>query len=306
MKETEDPKGETARSLIAWNTVTSVWCPVCIAMVLGVVTLFSADALALELSPEDQSQLQLRIEPMLVTPLHGPMLFVVVKNRENSARCGTARCGTLTLKAPDQWLLSPKEQTIDLAANQVGRFGFNVQHAMTTGSNTYPLEVIYREKGKPPFTYKQNVVVATSPYFKPVIDGKIDDWKDAVPVCSITGKGIHRRKTIVKTFWNRRAFSVLIEVEEDQFTPAILGKSSDDTRYGDAVQVAFGAEKPGLAKYEYLIVANGGEGEGICYRLEKEGKRSTWVVAEKAKCFITRDGKVTRYECSIPFIDLAR
>ena len=251
--------------------------------VLGVIGVCSAQA--------HSDSLRFRIDPMLVTPSHGPMLFVVVKNEGS-----TAREGTLTLKAPEGWLLSPKTQTIEVKPGEVGRFGFNVQRAKQTEENRYPLEVVFREEGKPDVTYRQDGVVATAPYFAPEIDGKTDDWKDAVPLGTATGEGDASRETVVRTFWSRRAFSILVEVEEDQLKPAVLGDSAEKVQYGDAVQLAFGAEKPGREGYEYLIVADG-EGGGTCYSLEKEGDRVVWTAEEKAKCRVTRervnDGSIT-------------
>jgi hypothetical protein len=264
----------------------------------GALGLLPSGPVAAEDAADERSAevLLFQIEPMLVTPSHGPILFVAVKNPG-----GRSRKGTLRLKTPEGWLLSPPEHEVEISPDQVVRVAFNVQRAKSAEENRYPIQVSFREEGKPDVTVRQEVVVATAPYSAPNIDGEADDWADSVPVRSVQEDGSSLKETVVKTFWSRRAFSVLVEVEEDRLRPAVFPGSDDEAAYGDAVQLAFGAEKPGQEGFEYLIVAGGGEGGGTCYRLVKQEDHVVWNPEAKAKCRVTREGKTTRYECSIPW-----
>ena len=159
---------------------------------------------------------------------------------------------------------------------------------------------------------KQNIVCASAPYFKPKIDGNIADWADSIPV-TFVGNG---KKTVIRTYWTKRLWSVCVEVEESK-----LGGYRKNAEGGmvDAVQFALavgGAETgskpddkanryefliadcPGLfAKDKCFLLARPGEALG----LSQEVRSLDGLEFAEAAVVVKRKGKTTVYECSIPF-----
>ncbi len=148
------------------------------------------------------------------------------------------------------------------------------------------------------------------PYFKPTIDGDPADWKDAIPIkFTVAGK-----KTTIGTYWNRRKFSVLVAVEEDEQVLA-----TPDSPF-DAVQFALSAAETQTARsssqtaerFEFLLTAKNAD-TATCYQLAKPGtplgdvtvKRALDnCVLESADVAVSRRGRTTYYECSVPFSEM--
>jgi hypothetical protein len=247
----------------------------------------------------------LRIESFVVAPAHSPSAVVVVMNHGKEAFQGTVR-----VKPPEGWQLSPAEQEVAVAPGEAKRVPFIVKRGTIVESNRYPLEAIVTGGGLT-VTRSQEVVTASAPYFKPTIDGDVEEWKDAIPVTwSVGGK-----KTVVSTYWNRRQFSVLVAVEEDKLVPF-----RDESGAGapDAVQVAISPQdaRTGTSpdeeadRYEFLLVSTGRGTAGKCFLLAEPGMKL--AVGQKprelgpleykdAELAVSRRGAVTYYECSIPF-----
>lgn len=251
----------------------------------------------------------LRIESFGVAPAHAPSAVVQIKNlRDVPYR------GVLRVTVPAVWQLSPTEQEVDLAPGQTKRVPFVVKRGTIAQENVYPLEASATGGGVT-VTRRQNVVTASAPYFKPEIDGKIDDWKDAIPVTFITGG----KKTVVHTFWNRRQFSILVAVEEERriahgtepnCDAVQIAISPQDTRTGTSAEEE-------ATRFEFLLVATGGgtqgRGEGTqgkCFKLAEPGmalgvgsklRELESLAFDDAVVAVSRVGGVTYYECGIPF-----
>jgi hypothetical protein len=244
----------------------------------------------------------LRIESLTVSPAQVPSAVVVVQNRS-----GESYDGRLELEAPVNWKLEPEYQPIHLAPGATQRIFFLVKRATNRPDNRYPLMARVRGSGGET-RRQQQVVVASAPYFKPKIDGSVDDWKDAIPV-SWTTAG---KETVVRTFWNRRRFCLLVEVAEDRFA---AWQDHAQTTPCDAVQLAISAEDSvtpnSLAakanRFEYLLV--GGEGgQSHCFQLagpdtEVAATRRPQDLSQRevpdAELRVWRDSGRTYYECSL-------
>ncbi len=252
-----------------------------------------------------QNPVALRMESFAVAPAHSPSAVVVVMNHGQ-----TPYQGTLRLKAPEGWQLSPAEQEVALAPGEAKRVPFIVKRGMINEENSYPLEASITGAGTT-VTRRQNVVAATAPYFKPAIDGKADEWKDAIPVAWTAGG----KRTVISTYWNRRRFSLLVAVEEDKLIP--LQDSPGEAGF-DAVQVAVSPEDAETgtspdeeaARYELLFAATGSGTGGKCFLLVQPGmklaegqkpRRLAPLEYDDAEVAVSRNDGVTCYECSIPF-----
>jgi len=166
--------------------------------------------------------------------------------------------------------------------------------------------------GDTSFKAGRTIAVTTAPYFKPVIDGKHDDWKDAVPVTFATGG----KKTAISTYWSQRSFAVLIAVEEDKLTP-VPPTGGDAAALFDAVQISMAprdAKTPAQddaqdQRYEFLLTGRS-DGGGACFTLyQPEQKLATarqsrplaGLETAGAQVAVRHNGGWTYYECSIPF-----
>jgi hypothetical protein len=241
----------------------------------------------------------------LVTPAHTPSAIVVVKNLGEDPYNGV-----VAVEGPEGWSLEPESQQVSLEAGQTRRLRFLVKRGLNLESNSYPLTAKATGAGAT-ITRRQQVVAASAPYFKPTIDGNVDDWGDAIPVAWVTGG----KKTVVCTYWNRRRFSLLVSVEEERL--AGLEESSPSKPF-DAVQVALSSEDAVTGsstdeeanRYEFLFVSCEGTGGGRCYQLSAPGAKLgelqeprdlAGLQYEDAEVAVSRSGGLTHYECSIPF-----
>ncbi len=244
----------------------------------------------------------LRIESFGVAPAHAPSAVVQIKNLRD-----VPYHGVLRVTVPPAWQLSPTEQEVDLAPGQTKRVPFVVKRGTISQENAYPVEAVATGGGAT-VTRRQNVVTASAPYFKPEIDGAIDDWKDAIPVTFITGG----KKSVVHTFWNRRQFSILVAVEEER---RIAHGTEPNC---DAVQIAISPQdtqtgtsaEEEVTRFEFLLVATGEGTGGKCFKLAEPGmalsvgskpRALDSLMYEDATVAVRRIGGVTYYECGIPF-----
>lgn len=249
--------------------------------------------------------LDLRIESFVVAPAHSPSAVVVVRNSGQAAFEGTVR-----VDPPKGWQLSPGGQEVTLAPGEVKRVAFVVKRGLIRESNRYPLEVSVTGAGTT-VTHRQEVVTASAPYFKPTIDGNVEEWKDAIPVTWTTGG----KKTVVGTYWNRRQFSLLVAVEEDELVPF---QDAPERGGFDAVQVAVSPQDTTTGtsphdettRYEFLLVSTAGGTDGKCFKLAEPGMKLSEcqqprqlapLEYDDATLAVSRREGVTYYECSIPF-----
>ena len=257
-----------------------------------------------------ENPVALQVGSFMVAPAHLPPVIISAKNLG-----ATAYDGTIRVELPDGWKYAPAEQPISLSPGETDQVRFNIKDARTTEINSYPVEVTATGAGAT-VTHRQEVVCTSAPYFKPQVDGRLDDWKDAIPAAFDTGG----KSTVISTYWNRRQFSILISVEEEKLVP--LGQRVPTGSF-DAVQLALCPRKTvtgtkeddEAARYEFLFVSTGKGTAGKCFQLAEPGMKMsegqtertlTDLEFEKAKIAVSRKDGVTHYECQIPFRSLSR
>ena len=244
---------------------------------------------------------RIRVEPLTVPPATQPLVSVVIQNMQD-ASC----TGVLSIGGPADWRIAPDLQPFDLAAGAEKRLAFNIEKARNVEANLYPFSLQAR-LGDQLVRRDQSVFVASAPYSKATVDGRIDEWRDAIPVTFEQGG----RRTTISTFWQRKRFGLLIAVQEQQ----LVGYTGPDGPPCDAVQLAISSPEPAdtsgmqaARRYEFLFVPAGGGAK--CFQLAgwdtpreraEESQRLESLLCDVAETAIVRDGEVTNYECSLPF-----
>ena len=241
----------------------------------------------------------IRPENLVVLPATGPVTHVLVQNLRSETTKATVR-----LLCPAGWKLDAASKPVTIGPRQLARVPFAIEKGIDAESNVYAVTVRCEAAGRT-IVWDKPIVAVTTPYYKPVIDGKIDDWADAVPVTFAIGG----KKTVVSTYWSRRAFSILISVEEAAHKPMGGAESFD------AVQLAIspaGAKTPRSAdgraeRYELLLA--GGKSGAKCFMLIKPGEAVS--AGQKPRVLAGRElagvqlnvwhkDHATHYECAIP------
>jgi hypothetical protein len=270
--------------------VARLACPACATLLLFLDALGAAEPVAL------------RIESLTVSPAQVPSAVVVVQNRSSEAYEGQ-----LEIEAPANWVLEPRTQPVILAPKASKRVFFLVKRAANRPDNRYPLTVRARSTDGDT-SRRQHVVVASAPYFKPTVDASHSEWKDAIPVTWMTSG----KETVVRTFWNRRNFCLLVEVEEDHFSP---WQDRVEAVPCDAVQIAISAEgsttpsatDAKAGRFEYLLLGDD-RGAGRCFQLADPDTDVAVTtqppdllqsVVSDAELRVWRERDRTYYECSL-------
>ncbi|MHC4167133.1 MAG: hypothetical protein ACYSWQ_09270 [Planctomycetota bacterium] len=245
-----------------------------------------------------------RAENFTVPPATGPVTHILARNT------GDAEC-TVTIKPkfPDGWQWTPAKREVALAAGEAKRLPFTIEKASDAKSNRYPVEITVVQ-GSEKAVHQQNIACASAPYFTPKIDGKFKEWSDAIPFTFMAAG----KKTVVSTYWNKRYFYLYVQVEEDK-----LYSYKKNVAQVDAVQFSLApsnAVTPSEAeakarRSEFLLVDVGGMfGKDKCYQLIKPGQDLSVTQQQRnletlqlkdARIAVKRQGKITHYECSIPF-----
>jgi len=248
----------------------------------------------------------LRVENFTVPPIGGPVMLVRVQNRGEKEFHGELR-----VKLPDGWKLTKDAQAVTLSPGEQKRLPFAVERAAGGPTNSYPVQVVLKG-GEGEIVARQQVVCASAPFYKPEIDGDSRDWAEAIPVAfDCRGK-----KTTIKTHWNREAFCLLVEVEEDRL---VKHQKQPGPEGFDAVQVALAAEgtvtptdpSAQAERYEFLLAADTFRDK--CFQLLKPGQSVGLAVQERPlaslatdapKLAVKRKGTTTFYECALPFAEM--
>ncbi len=244
----------------------------------------------------------LRVESFTVLPSTGPLAFVEVENRQPDPYRGM-----IALKPPEGWRIVPAEREVVLAEKETKRISFAIELGRNAALNSYAVEVT-ATAGDTKVVRQQNVACASAPYFKPTIDGNPDEWKDAIGVRFTEGG----KRTELRTYWNRRSFSLLVAVEED----TLIGQRRSGAF--DGVQLAISPADSRTAtspdkvadRYEFLLAWTGQGTAGKCFRLAapetqlattQNNRDLSSLQYDDATVAVTRTDGVTYYECSIPF-----
>jgi hypothetical protein len=276
-----------------FNDIKSFTC-----MALIILMTFTSIAFA-----QDTSSVDFRIENFAVSPQSLPPLIIRVANTGTKTASGV-----LTPELPDGWEWSPSSIDTTVEPGEAEFVRFTITRGKPNATNCYPVSLSWRDRGFAVFQYQQDVYCASAPYFKPTIDGAIDDWEDAIPVTF----GEEGDKTTIATFWNRRSFSLMVEVEEASLT----APSGEDDVPCDAIQFAIAprsSEGGSADRYEFLVIPKG-EGQGECRLLagpddeSNDGSTATdWQACPTvdAEVVVARtDRGTTVYELSLSFRDM--
>ena len=251
--------------------------------------------------------LRLRMDAVTVPPATGPLVFVVAENAGDATYQGR-----VSLEGPPGCRLTPAERPLELVPGETQRLAFNVADGRTAADNRYVFEITACD-GDAAWTRRQEIFVASAPYFSPPIDGETTEWSDAIPIV-FTREGL---RTTVSTHWSRRRFSLLVAVEEEQLLPFDPAAAPDQPF--DAVQFAItplemaeSAEEQRALRYEFLLVAEP-DGPGRCFQLAdpdtpwetfSQPRALEPLEVERAQVAIWRAEGVTYYACSLPFLPM--
>lgn len=234
---------------------------------------------------------RVRIHNFIVNPSTGPVSEMTATNRTNAP----VNAG-LQPHYPTGWVVTPATQTLSLASGESRVVSFSIEKAREAIQNTYAvsLDILV---GEDLYTQTQKVVCASTPYYRPTIDGDLSEWNDAIPLSWMT----REKKTVVRSYWNKKQFFLGVDVHEDELTDH------------DAIQFALA---PGKSKtpthceaqsnrYEFVVTGRDG---GKCSQLLSLGESMTQVsdprdltalVTKDAVVQVVRNGKVTHYELAL-------
>jgi len=244
-----------------------------------------------------KAPIAVRAHNVVVPPSTGPVSGLTVKNLLD-----VPYTGKLSIKCPDGWKIKPDRYDVSLKPRETKHLSFVIEKGVDLKANCYPYKIT-AVGGGATVVVEQKVISATAPYVKPKIDGDISEWlNDAVPVTFVCGG----KKTVVRTFWNKRNFCLCVEVQEDKLVDA-----KDSAEAFDAVQFALAPRKTATGtspdaktvRYEFLVAG------GKCYQLAKPGMALSETqkeqpipaeAVEKSVVAIKRDDGITRYELSVP------
>lgn len=245
--------------------------------------------------------LAVRVEPFTVAPAQTPMIYVWVKNQRDQAVAGR-----LSVELPGEWQVVPAKKEIQIAPGESQRVKFSSEQGANNASNRYPVHVtITNAEGTA--SRRQEVFCASAPYLRPEIDGRVEEWKDAIPVTFETAG----KTTTVSTCWNRRAFSLLVAVEEEALWPQSASGPFDAVQFALAPEGAVTGTSPDdeAKRFEFLMVA-GATGEGRVLQLAAPGMKLAQTAQSRslegldvdgAELAVRHEADVTYYECSLPF-----
>lgn len=255
---------------------------------------------------DDSAPVTLRAAHFTVPPSTGPVSHVLIKNLTDQSYQGTIR-----LKLPTSWSANKTDWTVTLNPHETKQLPFVLENAIDLESNRYPVEILAQGPGGR-VAHKQDAVCTSAPFFKPKIDGKTQDWADAIPV-TFSHQG---KKTMISSYWNQDQFCLLVEVEEDKH----IGYRKKASAGGfDAIQFALfpkgavtgrqPAEK--AQRYEFLIIGAASRfSADKCFllispadtlSLTQMPRKLADLSCKEAKVVVKRRKNLTLYECAIPY-----
>ncbi len=241
------------------------------------------------------------VEAFTIPPAHSPIFHVAVKNQGEEPLVGS-----MSVALPGEWTAVPDAVDVAIPAGESTRVTFRSEQGLEIASNRYPVEVTIARREET-ITHRQEVFWAGTPFFSPEIDGHVDDWKDAIPITFATSG----KATTVSTYWNRRRFSMMVAVEQDAVRPPAASKPFDAVQFSLAPDGATTGVSPDAeaARFEFLLVATGGAGQGTVYQLAEPGMQLARAAEprplaglelEGAELVVRHEAGVTYYECSLP------
>lgn len=241
---------------------------------LSLIALSLSAAYALHAAPI------MRCHSFLVNPSTGPVAEITVSSAE-------AWSGTLTVTPPDGWTIDPQAHDITLQANENKCLPYRIIKAREVADNAYPFTLALSGG----VTVTQTVRTASAPFGKPKVDGKLDDWKDAIPL-RFGEKGA---QTTLRTYWDNAAFYLAIEVEQKTLNLS----RTDGLR--NAVQLYLAPKSATVKRHEFLIEPVS-KSKAICKRLASPDKVNDpdGIEEKGANVALRTSGGVTVYEIALP------
>ncbi len=204
--------------------------------------------------------------------------------------------GELRPIGPDGWRFVP--ESIQVAPDQK-RLVFTVAQGKPDPKNIYPVAVELKKPNGETVRRDHRIFVTTAPNSRLDVRGPdengntAEQWNDAIAVPWTESE----RSATIKTVWNRKRFSVLLEIEGLELTPF------DGKKPSTAVQVAIGSlqtdRSPGEL-YQFLAFADGQEGRLVSLSSPDRGP-SEYPMVVDSKTFVWKRDKTVFFEISIPF-----
>ena len=206
---------------------------------------------------------------------------------------------------PTDWRIAPDSQPLELAAAAEKRLAFNIEKARNVAANVYPFTIQARV-GDRLVRCEQSVFVATPPYSKATIDGRPDEWQDAIPVSFVQ----QDKRTTISTFWQRKrsacwsrsrsSSTSAMRVRTDRRAMRSSWRSRPGTarsrRRADRPTLRVPVDVGGRRRQVFSTGRLGHAASGAGRRKALEPLECSDV-----ETAIVRDGEVTYYECSLPF-----
>lgn len=240
---------------------------------------------------EDVCPVRTRIHNFTVNPSTGPVSEMTATNLTDASVSAEFH-----VQYPTGWVVTPTTQQVSLAPGESKVLSLAIEKAVESSKNSYTVGLDIRV-GQKRYQHTQQLVCASTPYFRPTIDGDLSEWKDAIPITLIT----QGKKTVLRSYWNKKQFCLAVDVQEDSLTER------------DAIQFALAPGKrktPTNAeatsnRYEFVVTGRAG---GRCYQLLNLGDPMKQVseardleplVAEDALVRVTRQGQTTQYEIAL-------
>lgn len=237
--------------------------------------------------------------------------------------------GTVELDVPRSWKPAQDKYEIDLAEGESKTYEFRLLETTARGISPRrdgdPFRVIVRAENRYDWRFDPPVATAlnVAPGARPILDGSLDDWKDAIWMKA--GPNAAKVKGRVAFKWDAQTLYVAAEVHESALAPRRAEEPGYDFWRGhDALQLAFGTSDtpetaPARAPFRdsdlgFLIAPFGqsgaGQYDGRVLKLwgsDLGFNRATDHVrwggqVPGSNCAISRDerGGVTTYEAAIP------
>ena len=237
--------------------------------------------------------------------------------------------GSIELDVPRSWKPAQDKYDVNLAEGESKTYEFRLLETTTRGIASRrdgdPFRVIVRANNRTDWRFDPPVATAlnVAPGARPIVDGDLDDWKDAIWMN--VGPNAAKVKGRLAFKWDAQTLYLAAEVHEPALAPRRVEETSYDFWRGhDAIQLAFGTSDtpetaPARAPFRdsdlgFLIAPFGqsgaGQYEGRVLKLwgndlgfNRAADRVRWGgQVPGSDCAIARDerGGVTTYEAAIP------
>ena len=237
--------------------------------------------------------------------------------------------GTVELDVPRSWKLASDKYEVNLAEGESKTYEFRLLETTARGLSSRrdgdPFHVIVRADKRTDWRFDPPVATALNiaPGARPIVDGNLADWKDAIWMNAGPNAANVKAKLAFK--WDAQTLYLAAEVHEPGLTPRRAEEQTYNFWRGhDAIQIAFGTSDntetaPARAPFRdsdlgFLIAPFGQSGAGqydgrvlklwgndLGFNRAQDRLRWGGQVAG-SDCAISRDerGGVTYYEAAIP------